>query len=779
MADEAEALGQAPGCFADAVRSRRLAARLTQEGLAAKSGLSTRAVGDIERGQVRYPRPDSARLLADALGLAGGERDGFLSLARASYWADRTDGGPVDGQLARPEPPAAPPRVVPRQLPADVAGFVGRRAHLRELDALLDADRRPPALVLPVISGTAGIGKTTLAVHWAHRLADRFPDGQLYANLHGFDPNGSTVASSDAVKDFLVALGVAREQLPAGAEAQAALYRSLLADRRLLVLLDNARDADQVRPLLPGGSSCLALVTSRDPLVGLVATEGAHPLQLDLLPAAEARELLRHRLGPDRITADSSAVDCIVDRCAGLPLALAITAARALTRPRLPLSATAAELSNARSRLDPLRTDDAATDMRAVFHWSYRLLGQEAARLFRLLGLVPGTDVTDPAAASLLGLPLDRTRPLLAELTRAHLLSEPATGRYTCHDLLRTYAAELTSTVDSAAERRAALHRLLDHYLHTARTAALLLNPNRPLLDVAPPRSGVVLDDLVSHEQAMAWFTAEHAGLLAAVRRADDDGFDLHAARMPALLGTFLDRRGRWDEWAASQTIAVRAAERLGDLRQQAMSCRERGRALVRLGRYDEAGVDLRRALGLFDGLGDLDRLADTQMDLAWLGDLHHHSDGLPLVRKALALYQRSGNRVGQARALNNIGWVHFERGEHEPALTHLMQALSLHREVGNRSGTANTLANVSRIHHQLGRYREALECSEQAVDLYVEAGDRYFQAETLIQVGDSHLAAGDLAGGRRAWEAALAVLDELGHESAGPLRARLSRLTS
>ncbi|WP_410640210.1 BTAD domain-containing putative transcriptional regulator [Amycolatopsis sp. lyj-346] len=340
-----------------------------------------------------------------------------------------------------PVPPAAAgPVVVPAQLPADVAGFAGRRPELARLDALLDG-----AAGVIAVSGTAGVGKTALTAHWAHRVRGRFPDGQLYLNLRGFDPGGPSMEPAEASGLVLDGLGVPAGRIPAGPDARAALYRSLLAGRRVLVVLDNARDAAQVRPLLPGAPGSLVLVSSRTTLTGLVAANGAHLLALDPLPPAEARQLLAARLGRTRVAAEPAAVTGIVTACAGLPLALVIAAARALTRPRLRLDVLAGELLDARSRLAVLSGDDPGTDLGTVLSWSYAALSPPARRLFRLLGPVPGPDLTPAAAASLAGTPVHRIEPLLTELTRANVFAEPVPGRYRCHELLRSYAVAVGS----------------------------------------------------------------------------------------------------------------------------------------------------------------------------------------------------------------------------------------------------------------------------------------------------------------------------------------------
>jgi hypothetical protein len=356
--------------------------------------------------------------------------------------------------------------------------FAGRTAELARLTALLDEDAGG-TVVITAIDGTAGIGKTTLAVHWAHRIADRFPDGQLYANLRGFDASGPAMTPAEAIRGFLDAFAVPPERIPVDLPAQSGLYRSLLAGRRVLVLLDNARDADQVRPLLPGTPGCVAVVTSRHRLSSLVTADGAHPLPLDLLSTGEARELLVSRIGRDRAGAEPETIDELIELCAHLPLALTLVAARAASHPTFPLAALAGELRDTHGRLDAIGEGDVTSGVRAVISWSYERLDAEAARLFRLLGMHPGPDIAVPAAASLAGVPVGRARAALAELARAHLAEEYAPGRYTCHDLLRLYARELADTVDSASDRHDAVHRLLDHYVHAAHTATELLQASR------------------------------------------------------------------------------------------------------------------------------------------------------------------------------------------------------------------------------------------------------------------------------------------------------------
>jgi DNA-binding SARP family transcriptional activator len=438
---------------------------------------------------------------------------------------------------------AGPP---PRRLPSDVAGFTGRTGYLNHLDALLaDCQRQPrKAAVVVVVHGAAGVGKTALAVYWAHRVRERFPGGQLYVNLGGYHPVGTAVHPTDALRTLLDALGVPPRQVPLDLAVQVGLYRSLVADRQVLVVLDNARDADQVRPLLPAGPGCLALVTSRDQLAGLVTSEGAHPVALDLPTADEAHQILLHRVGWLRSAAPPRAVDDIVTRCARLPLALAHVAARATTTPAARLAALATDLHQAPDRLDAFASPDPATDLRAALAASYRAVSPAAARLFRLLGLHPGPDFVVPAAASLAGAPMPRTRLLLAELTRVHLLEEHAPGRYTFHDLLRAYATELSRTSDSHTEHRRAVRRLLDHYLHSAHAATRLLCPDEKLKALASCQPGVTLVDLDDYGQAADWFAAERPAMLATIAYTADAGYDARLWQLGWSLIELLDRHG-------------------------------------------------------------------------------------------------------------------------------------------------------------------------------------------------------------------------------------------
>ncbi|MGX7671493.1 AfsR/SARP family transcriptional regulator [Plantactinospora sp. DSM 117369] len=681
-----------------------------------------------------------------------------------------------------PEPRAAPPAgaaTVPRQLPSDVRGFAARATELARLDAILSSTGEPATGVpVCVVSGTAGVGKTALAVHWAHRVADRFPDGQLYVNLRGFDPTGATMSPAEAVRGFLEALAVPPERIPAGLEAQFGLYRSLSAGRRMLVLLDNARDIEQVRPLLPGTPGSLVLVTSRNHLTGLVAAEGAHPVTLDLLTVDGAREMLASRLGAARIDGEPEAVDEIIESCARLPLALAVAGARADTHPAFPLGALARELRDVRAGLDVFAIGDAATDVRAVLSWSYRTLSPAAARLFRLLGLHPGPDTAAPAAASLAGLPPHRVRLLLAELARAHLVVEHAPGRYAFHDLLRVYAAELAAELDPEPDRWTAVRRVLDHYLHTARDACRLLDPHRDMLAVEPAESGVECEPLADRAGALHWLAAEHSVLLATIARAAGDGFDAHAWRLAWILVDHFDYGGRYHDLAVTQLTALKAARRLGDRRAQAYAQRGLGGAYAQLGPLGKAETHYHLALGLFGELDDPVGQAFVHLGLGRvLARQARYAEARDHAEQAFELHRAALNRTGQGRALNGVGWYEAQLGNYRKALVHCQEALLLQRALADRRGEANTLHSLGYAHQHLGSHRQAVACYREARDLFAGLGDRYNVADTLGYLGDAHDAAGDAGAAGDAWRQALDIFVEIGHPDAERIRGRLGRL--
>lgn len=716
---------------------------------------------------------ETRALLLDELGLEPGPQ------LRALHEAVLRD----DERLNRPgrydfEPDptaAADPVTVPRQLPADVAGFTGRDEALRELDAMRDRGAGTGPARVAVITGSAGVGKTSLAVHWAHRAADRFPDGQLHVNLRGFDPSGPPTSPSQAVRGFLDALGVPSARVPADLAEQTGLYRSLLAGRRMLLVLDNARDADQVRPLLPGTAGCMVLVTSRNQLSGLVAAEGARPVSLAMFTAVEARQLMTHRLGDTAVARESRAVKDVVARCGGLPLALAIVAARAASSPALPLAALAAELAEGRDNLDAFSGDDAATDLRAVFSWSYRQLSDGGARMFRLLGLHPGPDVSLAAAASTAGLPLRQARPLLAELTRAHLAVEHSPGRFLLHDLMRAYAAELVADHDPEPVRFLALRRAYDHYLHTANSATLMVYPHRHRIAILPCDEHVTPEEHADRDAAYAWFAAEHQVLLAVIRQAYELGCDGHTWQLAWTLITYFDRQGHWLDQAATQRTALDAALRSGDVTGQAHVYHGLGVSSTWLERYDEAQQHYDRAMALFAESGDAASQANTLLALTWLGErTTRYADAFAWAERAYRLHRTTGDRSGQAKALNTMGWFQTLLGDHAAAITVCTEALALHQEVGDLAGQWETWDSLGHAHHHLGDHEQAVIGFGNALELVRQTRDRYWEAVIADHLADAHLARGEADTADGLWRDAVRILDELAHPDAERLRAKL-----
>ncbi|MGW6923894.1 BTAD domain-containing putative transcriptional regulator [Streptomyces sp. NPDC054950] len=702
--------------------------------------------------------------------------------------AEVSDGAGADGSLADPAPahapapgPPSPPALPPpAQLPHGTEVFTGRDAELDEAFALSGADGSGPGtVVISAIGGMAGVGKTTLAVHWAHRVADRFPDGQLYVNLRGFEPSGAVLDPGEAVRGFLGALGVPPERVPHGVDAQAALYRSVLAGRRVLVVLDNARDTEQVRPLLPGSPGCLTIVTSRDELHGLVAAHGAHSLVLRPFDAVQARDFLVRRLGAERVAAEPRAADEISELCAGLPLALACVAARAAGHPHFPLAAVAAELREAHGSLDAFVRSDASVDVGTVFSWSSRAVSAAAARLFRLLALHPGPDLCLPAAAALAGLPVRRARPLLAELTGLHLVTEHSPGRYAFHDLLRAHAGELVHERHTEADRAAALNRLHHHYLHTVHAADRLLAPNADPLPPPPAPEGVHPEPLADDDRALAWLTAEHAVLLAVVETAAASGQPVQerlACQLAWSLEPFFDRRGHWHDGLAVQRTALDAARRLADPALEARGLRGLARVEGRLGLHSRSVPRLERALELFTELGDDTGRAHTHRSLGWECDQRGDLPGaLRHNRFALGLFRTLGDRAAQASVLNSVGWYHAQLGEYRRALTHCFEALTMLQELGDRYGQAATWDSIAYAHHHLGRHPHALLGYRNALALLRDLGVPYVEADILVRVGDTHLATGDHDGARTAWQQALVLLRSLNHPDAERVQALMN----
>jgi DNA-binding SARP family transcriptional activator len=686
----------------------------------------------------------------------------------------------ASGHRRNPGPGRGRPltEVLPRQLPSGVRHFAGREAELKALWEVLDqAGERPGAVVISAIGGMAGVGKTALAVHWAQQAAGRFPDGQLFVDLRGVGPDGEPADPARVIGWFLASLGVPATQIPADPQAHAALLRSVLAGKRMLIVLDNAADAGQVRPLLPGSPGCLVLVTSRARLTGLAVADGATVIDLDVLAAQEAHELLAQRLSPDRIAAEPEAANELVELCGRLPLALAITAARAAARPGFSLAQLAAELRDEADRLDALDTGEPASSIRQVFSWSYRQLSEPAARVFRLLGVHPGPDISAAAIASLAGIAPAAARQALAELTGAHLLAEPSPGRYALHDLLRAYASELAAT-DPEPDRHLALGRALDHYLHTAHAAARILSPLRPPIALSRGQAEVIPEHLGDKDQAMAWFKAEDNVLVSAVDKAAGNGFDAHAWQLVWSMADFYDWEGRWQEWAALQQTALAATTRLGDAGAQAVAHRGLASVSAKLGEYDQARTHLAACIGFYQQVGDNTGEARAHQTLSWIAEHQdRYADALSHAQRALSLFTGTDDRAGQASAFNAVGWGHILVGEYEQGRAFCREALARHREIGTRHSEAHTWDSLGYAERNLGNLAEATACFDRGVHLFRESGDRYYEAQTLAHLGDSRQAAGDLRQARAAWQQAVDIFDDLEHPDAGQVRAKLRDL--
>jgi tetratricopeptide (TPR) repeat protein/DNA-binding XRE family transcriptional regulator len=763
-----------PPAFGNRLAEYRLSADLSQRELAERSGLSVRAVSNLERGRTRWPYPATVHRLADALELHDQARVHFIAAASRRLAAASV----ITAGEDRPSQ-AGSGRVVPRQLPASPPQFAGRKAELTALTGLLSpvhADS-PATVVISAICGTAGVGKTALAVHWAHRAANRFPDGQLYLNLRGFHPSGRPMPTAEAIRFLLDAMQVPAEQIPRSLDAQAALYRSLLSGRRMLVVLDNAHDAEQVRPLLPGSPGCLVLVTSRNPLAGLVASEGAYQLTLDLLTETAAHELLALRLGRAWLGTAPDVAAELVKVCARLPLALAIAAARISARPRLAPGAFTEELKDARRRLDALDTGDAVANVRAVFSWSLASLSAPAGQLFWLLGLHPGPDITIPAAASLAGMPPSQARRALSELAEAHLITEHAPSRFAMHDLLRAFAAEQAATYD-AQDQRAAIHRMLDYYLHTSRAANGVLYPGRDPLTLPVPQTGAVPEILTDVQRAQSWLQAECRVLLAVVTQAADLSFNNHAWQIPYYLAMFLDFQGLWAEWAAAQLIALTSAQRLGNISAQARLYVISSHICMRLGTEQDAYTHLENALRLYRQLQD--DIGQARIHVAFSLVLNHqskHSDAFGHAQQALILYWANRHRSGMAQALNAIGWSEAHMDNPQRAVACCREAISRHREAGNRLGEAEGWDSLGYAYHRLGDHHLAIECYERAIDGHRQLASSHQEAITRTRLGDAHLSSGHPERARASWERALAIFKGEHHPNAGPVRRRLQYL--
>ena len=618
---------------------------------------------------------------------------------------------------------AIPP--VPRQLPADVHGFVNRTDELRQLNAVMAADHGGPLVVsVYVIAGTAGAGKTSLALRWAHQVRDRFPDGQLYVNLRGYDP-GEPVTAQQVLQGFLAALGVHPRAIPQNLDDAAGLYRSLLAERRTLVVLDNAAAAGQVRPLLPGSTGSLTIVTSRSRLSGLAVRDGARRLTLGTLPEPEAVALLRAVTAGYRPEDDTEKLTELARLCARLPLALRIAAEQAATHPYMHLDELIAALRDESALWDVLSTGDEDEAVRTVFAWSYRALSPPAARLFRLLGIHPGPEFSLHAASALAGLPASRARQALDTLVGAHLLEQTAPDRYEFHDLLRAYATKQAQQEELPEDRTAALRRVLDWYLHTADAVQSRIEPEEDHLSLDPPAEGVVPLSFADYDQAVDWSEHEHANLLSTVRAAGAAGLDRHAWQLTAVLYYARARSTSIDDWLAVAPVGVDAVRRLGE---------------------PEGEAWLLECLGM----------SYTRTNLLAQSRECHES--------ALTIRRESGDRYGAAQSLNLLGLVHLRLRELADAEGSFRHAQAAFRELGFPHWQSIALINLADACHQAGRIDEAARNAELVHAAYQARNDRANTGRALRLLSSIHLDRGEFDAARRAAAEAVNIALDLRH---------------
>jgi tetratricopeptide (TPR) repeat protein/transcriptional regulator with XRE-family HTH domain len=792
---------------------RRKALGLTQEALARILNVERTTVARWERGETE-PLPWLRPKLAKALRVSADRLEDLLDGGGAAS-ADHGSTGPARPDPAHPVPadsvPAKPVRPdAPHHLPAAVADFTGRAPELGKLTRILDnaGPDAPGTVVISAIGGTAGVGKTALAVQWARQVAGRFPDGQLYVNLRGFDPD-EPVAAADALAGLLRSLGVRGAEIPDGAEDRARLYRSTLAGRRVLVLLDNARDGEQVRPLLPGDPGCVAVVTSRDAMAGLVAREGARRVDLDVLPLADAVALLRSLVGP-RADEHPDATAELARLCARLPLALRIAAELAAGRPQTPLPELVAELEAA--RLDLLDAGEDRADIRAVFSWSFRQLPEDVAGAFALLGLHPGEDLDVHAVAALTGTTVGQARRVLGRLHRASLVQAAGPDRYSLHDLLRAYAREQALATEpgggGAAEPggrcQQALTRLFDYYLAAAVVAMDVQYPAgarpRPLV----PPSAAAVPAMSDNAEARAWLDRELANLVAVVVHGTGHGWPRHATALAGTLFRYLMIASHLPEAETIYTHALQAARRSGDLAAEADSlsglggiglvkgsrdaaehcqaalecyraCGERGgeaRVLRNLGVIEQRLHNYQPAIGYFlqanaayEAVGDRLGMAVALFSLSLveteMGSLDQAAEHL---RRALQVFREEKDYVREAEALQGMGDLSLSRGQLTEAADFHEQALAIYRRIDNPTGIAAGLLNLGEVSVHQGEYQQATSYLMQARTLFRQTGDQNGETMTLLRLAEALHAAGRPAAARAELAAALGLAAETGN---------------
>ena len=749
-------MAEQPGVgFAGLLRQLRAEARLTQEELAGAASLSPRSVSDLERGIHRIAHKDTARLLADALGLAEPVRALFVAAARGKA-------APEDVLAARRgEAPGAFTAAATRTLPRDTVSFTGRERELaRLLEALTPEAADGVVLGIHAIDGMAGIGKTAFAVHAAHGLAGDFPDGQFFLPLHAHTPGQRPVDPADALASLLLTAGVAAQQIPPGLQARAAQWRGHVADKKILLLLDDAAGHEQVRPLLPGTPESLVLITSRRRLAAL---EDAAQISLDTLSPPEAATLLARLAARPGMRAGDAAVAQLIRLCGYLPLAIGMLASQLRNHPARTGAGLAAELAAARDRLALMYAENVS--VAAAFDLSYQDLTPGQQRLFRGLGRAPGPSIDAYAAAALDGTSLATARRHLDELYDQHLLAEPAPGRYQLHDLLREHARGLASA-DDPAEADEAAGRLLDYYLHTALAAgrhfALRGSIDRWPRPGDPPAQA---PDVSTLGQASAWLEAERANLHAAADYAAVGARSRHAIAIPAAMSGFLAARGHWDQSVGLHQIALAAARQAGDRLGEADTLSKLGTLQRETGDYPAAAATLARALALYRDIGDQPGQAGT---LSQLGFLHVLSGDYPAAtasyQKALTLARSAGDRHGQAWTLTGLGLLQQLTGDHPAATVSLQQALALFGDLGNLLGQAQALNALGVVQQETGDHPAAAASQRQALALFGDLGDLLGQALALNDLGLVQQETADYPAAAASHQQALELFGDLGN---------------
>lgn len=707
-----------------------------------------------EDGNTRHGEPESTRSE-----LSGSARD--------VVQAHDIAGGVHFHQAA-----AATEPTLPRQLPGDVRGFVGRDPELECLDTILTgAGETQETVVISTIAGTAGVGKTSLAIHWAHRARAHFPDGQLHVNLRGYDP-GPPVTADQALQRFLVTLGVAPPAVPEDTEAKSALYRSLLAGKRMLIVLDNAANVAQVRPLLPGEASCFVLVTSRSRLAGLVARDGAHRLDLDVLTPSEARDLLRRLTAGHRAEDPAESVTELARLCAHLPLALRIAGERAAAHPRRPLEDLIRELRDESSIWDALSTDEESDAVHAVFAWSYRALSPDAARLFRLLGLHPGPDFSVLAAAAVAGLPLARTRRVIDTLVGANLVGETGYDRCQFHDLLRAYAYEQANNDSSVEERQATIERTCMWYFRAMSVAAEVHDAfyADDWAIAAAPEDRTGLPVFADYDQAMVWFTAETDNLVAACRSAATAGLDEIAWKLPALLRTpYLDRRPA-GEWIELSRTALEAATRSGDRRGEAVTLLGLSIAYRQLQQIELAIEHSRAAL---EAARSIDDAYQTVAALVMLGHAQRRGRHLDNARRsyeqALDVAAAADLPLWTVWALIGLAEALFEAGLLDESYARILEVLDILRPDEGQGARSECLSVLASINRESGRLEEASTTIQEALTIAYQTKNITYQGSFEIELGRVLLASGQYADALVAFQHATTIgrrLGDLGTEA-------------